>query len=164
MPNGLAIDSATGRIFWSHVPNLISYANLDGSGGGGDLNLFGDQEHSNRDRCRPSQGGSTGQTAAVGQPFRSLISRTGGGDLNTAGASLNGPYGVAIDLNAGRIYWSSTSNSISFARLDGSGGADLNTAGATLDKPEGSRSTRSPTGSTGSTTMPADRARSRSRA
>ncbi len=61
-----------------------------------------------------------------------------GGDLNTAGATLNTPIGVAIDSAAGRIYWANFfANKISFARLDGSGGGDVNTTGASMDGPQG---------------------------
>jgi DNA-binding beta-propeller fold protein YncE len=64
---------------------------------------------------------------------------SGGGDLDPSGASVSGPYGVAIDPAAGRIYWANTAvDSISSARLDGTGGgANLNTAGATLNNPKG---------------------------
>ena len=64
---------------------------------------------------------------------------SGGGDLDTSGASVSGPFGVAIDLAAARIYWANSAvDSISFARLDGTGGgANLSTAGATLSDPQG---------------------------
>src|SRR5437764_8898858 len=39
---GVAIDSATGRIYWANSgSSTISYAKLDGSGGGRELNLAG---------------------------------------------------------------------------------------------------------------------------
>jgi hypothetical protein len=68
------------------------------------------------------------------------LNGTGGGSLNTKGASPDCcPTGVAIDIVAGKVYWSSDSEpaKISFARLDGSGGGDLNTAGATVSYPDG---------------------------
>ena len=54
---------------------------------------------------------------------------TGGADLydttNTGAATLNDPFGVAIDSAAGKIYWASngggTDCCISVANLDGSG-------------------------------------------
>jgi DNA-binding beta-propeller fold protein YncE len=59
---------------------------------------------------------------------------TGGSDLNTTGATLEEPLGVAIDVVAGRIYWANdAAPKISFANLDGSGGGDLNTTGATTN-------------------------------
>ena len=64
---------------------------------------------------------------------------TGGGNVTTTGATLDGPYGVGLDPAAGRVYWVNTNaNRISFARLDGSGGGgDLNTSGATINGPRG---------------------------
>jgi hypothetical protein len=63
---------------------------------------------------------------------------SGGGDLNTSGATLGSPRGAVIDVAAGRIYWgNSGANKISFANLDGSGGRNLNTSGATVSSPTG---------------------------
>jgi hypothetical protein len=63
---------------------------------------------------------------------------SGGGDLDTGGATVSDPVGVAVDPAAGLIYWAnSLVGGISFARLDGGGGADLNTAGATKNFPVG---------------------------
>jgi DNA-binding beta-propeller fold protein YncE len=61
-----------------------------------------------------------------------------GADLNTTGATVKQPAGVAIDPAAGKLYWANEEgNRISFANLDGSGGGDLNTAGATVNGPTG---------------------------
>jgi DNA-binding beta-propeller fold protein YncE len=65
---------------------------------------------------------------------------SGAGDLNTTGtATLNEPYGVALDLTRGKIYWTNGSgNTISFANLDGSGAsANLSTAPITPSNPQG---------------------------
>ena len=93
-PHGVALDPVDGRIYWANVfVGVISYANLDGSGGG---------------------------------------------DLNTGGATVSNPVGVAIDPSARKLYWANeVGNKISFADLDGSGGGDMSTPGATLN---GSRS------------------------
>lgn len=71
-----------GRVYWvNNTANKISYANLDGSGGG---------------------------------------------DLNTDGATVDTPLGLAIDTAAGRIYWSNVGlGTISYANLDGSGGGEF---------------------------------------
>ena len=51
---------------------------------------------------------------------------------------MSGPWGLAIDAAAGRVYWANNDgNTISYANLDGTGGQDLNTAGATVDGPWG---------------------------
>ncbi len=93
-PHGLALDPVAGRIYWANIGttaspvNVISYANLDG---------------------------------------------TGGGDLNTAGATVATPVGVAVDPTARRIYWANFStNTISYASLNGGGGGSVSTPGATL--------------------------------
>jgi DNA-binding beta-propeller fold protein YncE len=63
---------------------------------------------------------------------------SGGGDLTTTGATVNGPEGVALDPAAGKIYWANLhADKISFAKLDGSGGGDLTTTGATVFDPWG---------------------------
>ncbi len=65
------------------------------------------------------------------------LGNTGGGDLNTTGATVNAPGGVSFDPTAGRIYWANAGgNTISFANLNNSGGGgNLNTTGATVSTP-----------------------------
>jgi hypothetical protein len=81
MPIGVALDRAAGRIYWANFHgDTISYANLDGSGGG---------------------------------------------DLNTTGASVLGPRGLALDPPDNRVYWANpVAGTISYANLDGTGGGD----------------------------------------
>lgn len=69
----------------------------------------------------------------------SRLDGSGGADLATTGATVNGPYGVGLDPAAGRVYWVNASgNKVSFANIDGSGGGgDLNTTGATVNNPIG---------------------------
>ena len=66
---------------------------------------------------------------------------TGGTDLNTAGATIKVPIGVALDPVGGRIYWTNQTAlppKISFANLDGSGGAgDFVPVGTTPNGPMG---------------------------
>ena len=58
----------------------------------------------------------------------------GGGDVNTAGATVEEPLGLAIDATAGRVYWANdAAPKISFASLAGGGGGDLNTTGVTTN-------------------------------
>jgi hypothetical protein len=64
----------------------------------------------------------------------------GGVDLNTAGALVKAPIGLALDPAGGRAYWTNESSpgGVSFANLDGSGGAgNLNTGAATVKGPSG---------------------------
>lgn len=58
----------------------------------------------------------------------------GGGDVDTTGATVEEPLGVAIDATAGKIYWANdAAPEISFASLAGGGGGDLNTTGVTTN-------------------------------
>ncbi len=58
------------------------------------------------------------------------------GDLVTTGATINNPYGAAIDPGAGRIYWANLQgNKISYANLNGSGGGDVATLAAPVSNP-----------------------------
>lgn len=69
--------------------------------------------------------------------FSNLDGSGAGGSL-TPGVTGNQPFGVAIDIGAGRVYWVNRAvNTISYANLDGSGGGDLSAAGATVNHPIG---------------------------
>src|SRR5262249_4636743 len=78
----------SGRIYWGNYEGSISYANLNG---------------------------------------------TGGGDLPTSGATVEEPFGVAVDPTAGRVYWANEVGIISFANTNGTGGADLDTTGVVAE-------------------------------
>ena len=94
-----------GRIYWANRGNdTISYANLDGSGGGGQLqHRRGDQ------RQAPRPGGrSWGRRIywANDDQHRGGVRqsrRLGGGLLGFTGATPGEPYGLALDHVAGRI-------------------------------------------------------------
>jgi len=65
---------------------------------------------------------------------------SGGTNLNTAGALVKIPIGLALDPAAGRAYWTNETSpgGVSYASLDGSGGAgNLNTGAATVKGPSG---------------------------
>src|SRR5205823_2956440 len=66
------------------------------------------------------------------------LDNTGGSDLPTGTANVDGPEGVAIDELGGKIYWVNTSGEkVSFARLNGTGGGgDLDTTNATVSNPD----------------------------
>ena len=150
-PMGIAIDAAAGRIYWTNFGNdqdgtgaggngtAISYANLDGSGGGqipvsapirGPHGLAFDPA---TNRLYWPNISTTPQSIAY-----SNLDGSNPGVLNTTGATVNGPRSLSLDPASGRIYWANhDANVISYARLDGSGGADLNVPGMTLDEPEG---------------------------
>lgn len=136
-PEGVAIDTAAGRIYWAN-DNSIAYANLNGSGGG-TLNTTG--------ATMVSSGAGVAIDPAGGRIYwanrfankiaYANLNGTGGADLNTTGATVDSPAGVALDLAAGRIYWANENAGISYADLSGGGGGQLNTTGATVNGPWG---------------------------
>ena len=73
----------------------------------------------------------------------SNIDGSGGGPVNSTGAELEYPEGMAIDTLGNRLYISSTGGgagkpgAISFVNLDGSGGGVFSAPGAPVDSPEG---------------------------
>ncbi len=135
--------SAADSVYWSNYPGgKISHANLDGSGGGGDLGTPG---------ASPIFPTGVAIDATAGRIYWAdrganaiyftNLDGSGGGKVLTAGATVSEPYGLAIDPAAGKLYWaSSDEDAISYAKLDGSGGGDLYTTGlvgATLNDPRG---------------------------
>ncbi len=137
-PAGLAIDPAGGRIYWAKS----------------------EQRH---DRLRQPQ--RRRRRTAQSQPARprnrtdsrsippaaaiywtnftankisyANLNGSGGGDLDTTGAPIDGPEGVAIDPASSRIYWTNwNGNSIGYASLAGGGGGQFDT-GVVLFDPVG---------------------------
>jgi hypothetical protein len=134
-----------GQVYWGNVSgsNPISYANLDGSGGG-NLTTTGAIPEAPWGVTIDGAAGKIywvnndndmGQTDGVS--FANLDG-SGGGNLAVTGATPNEAFGVAIDPTAGRIYWvneGSITVAVSFANLNGSGGGNLTTTGATPSIP-----------------------------
>jgi DNA-binding beta-propeller fold protein YncE len=143
---------AADRIYWSNdFGHSISWANLDGSGGGG-LNTSGAFIHGPMGLAIDSAAGriywaNWGNVIEdPGQPDNNHGTGTtiswanldgSGGDtlpLNT----VSGPHGLAIDPVAGKIYWTNVNdNTIDYANLNGSGETALNTTNATVSQPRG---------------------------
>jgi DNA-binding beta-propeller fold protein YncE len=130
-----SVARAGDRVYWAnYTGNKISFANLDGSGGG-DL-VTGGATVSNPFGVAidPVAGKVYWANFAASKISFAPLDGSGGGDLATTGATVNGPEGLAIDPGAGRIYWANNNGGgkISFAGLDGSGGGDISTTGATV--------------------------------
>jgi DNA-binding beta-propeller fold protein YncE len=128
------------RVYWANYGNdTISFANLDGSGGGGQLSTAGAPASGPHGvAIDPAAGRIYWANYGNNTIAFANLDGSGGGQLSTAGAPASGPTGVAINPAAGRIYWANSSNNtIAFANLDGSGGGQLSTAGATVSTPEG---------------------------
>ena len=133
---------AANQVFWGNYggsPASISFANLDGSGGG-DLNTAGATVSEPLGLAIDIGAGRVywANDSAPKISFANLDGG-GGGDLDTTGATTNPLAGIAIDPGAGKVYWGNYApDTISFASLDGSGaGGDLNIVGTTPEDPSG---------------------------
>ena len=128
------------RVYWGNGGNdTISYANLDGSGGGGELNISGATPSGPRglvidDTAMRIYWANQGNDTIS---YANLDGSGSGGELNISGTAPKKPHGLAIDPAAGRIYWANDDNTISYANLDGSGGDQLNISGSTPNSPYG---------------------------
>lgn len=139
-PEAIAVDPAGGRVYWSNngaIADSISYANLNNSGGGGNLDLSG---------ATPPDGiYGLAINAAAGQIYwidnnnehisHANLSGGGGGDFDRGTAPFKDPYGMAFDPTSGKIYWLNYGNSevrtgvFGFLGIGGgSGGIDVATA------------------------------------
>ncbi len=127
------------RVYWGNGNDTISYANLDGSGGGGQLDLSGATPSGPRGvAIDPAAGRIYWANQGNDTISYANLDGSGGGDqLNISGATATKPHGLAIDPAAGRIYWANDDDTIAYANLDGSGGGPLDISGATPDEPYG---------------------------
>lgn len=139
---------AAETVFWNNysaVPQTISYANGDGTGGGL-LNLNGvvldDPEGMAIDTVtgRLFVVSSSGGPVGDGEILFANLNGSGAGVFAAPGALVDQPYGVVVDPATRMIYWAndgsgSDDGSIAWARLDGSAGGLLSTAGATVADP-----------------------------
>jgi DNA-binding beta-propeller fold protein YncE len=142
-PRGLAIDPAGGRIYWvnhdSATPGeQVSYANLNGSGGG-DFGNTGSATVVSPDGLALDLDGGRVFWSNFNDPGSAISFANlggGGGDLATGAATLFYPHGVAIDTVRGRIYWPNFypdhESRFSYASLGGGNGGNLAPAGPTL--------------------------------
>ena len=138
----MTIDQPANRIYWANnVGSTISYARLDGSGGGADLNTTGATISSPVGPSVDPAGGKVYWTNFGSNTVSfAKIDGTGGGDLNTAGATVSEPSGAAVDPAHKRVYWTNYgSDGVSYANLDNTGsGGDVNVTGASPNGPFGS--------------------------
>jgi hypothetical protein len=131
------------RVYWSNVGGTaVSFANLDGTGLGGDLNIAGATSGQPQGVALDAARNHAYWTKFNGTTISvtNLVGTGGAHDLNTTGATVSFPRGVAVDPAHNRIYWANfeAAGTISVANLDGTGnGSDLNTAGATIKDPAG---------------------------
>ena len=131
---GIAVDAAGGRVYWSNSgpsPEVISYANADGSGGGGILNLSGAPAPVEITGLAVDPAGGRiywleNEEERIGHA--SLAPGGNGGEINLADAAYDGPYGLAFDPSIGRFYWgnygagANSTDAIGFTNLAGGNG------------------------------------------
>lgn len=137
---GLAIDSAAGKLYWAEEAGAsLSAISLDGTGRGSLLTAakhydpIGVGFDSAAGRLYWSDGGfDTYHPPAISY---ASMQDGGGSALSTTGVTLSHPFGIAVDPGSGRVYWGG--DHIYYAKLDGSGGGMLNTGTATVSDPRG---------------------------
>ncbi len=146
---------AADRIYWSNLNgDSISYANLDGSGGGdlpinpaaidGPMGLAADTTHGKI--YWANYGSGNPGHAPLGGGTTIGVANIDGSDahvLPIAAGLVSGPHGVAVDATAGNVYWTNRVNMpappswIGVANLDGNGAHILDVGTATMDGPRG---------------------------
>jgi DNA-binding beta-propeller fold protein YncE len=146
-PYGIALDPAEGKLYWANYnTNSIGVANLDGS----DAHLLNTDGSEIAEpsglaidpgtrRIYWANSGPSGNPEPDGISYANM-NGSGGGTLNTTGATISEPFSIAIDPAGGRVYWTNdfdVTDSISYANLDGTGGDDLDTTGAVVNNPIG---------------------------
>jgi DNA-binding beta-propeller fold protein YncE len=134
-PYKIALDTVHGKVYWANTGtalDVISFANANNTGGGGDLDLTG---------ATPPEGITGFSVDPAGSrlywlenteekvSFASLAGG-GGGDVDLSGAVFNDPYGLAFDPTKATLYWGNygsgkgeNTNAIGFVSITGGGGA-----------------------------------------
>src|SRR5688500_4872290 len=109
------------RAYWANGNDTISYANLDGSGGGGQLNLSGATPSGPRGVAVDPVAGRI-YWANQGNDtisYANLDGSGGGGQLNPGTAPIVHPPGEAADPPRARNYWAHDGgNPLAYAHLD----------------------------------------------
>lgn len=127
---------AADSVYWANYAGKISFAPVDGSGGG-DLDVTGaDPNQANGVAIDAAAGRIYWVTGDSEKVFYASLGGGGGGELNTAGASPGFRLGLAVDPAVGRVYWANgVADTISYANLNGSGGGDLPITGVAVEDP-----------------------------
>jgi DNA-binding beta-propeller fold protein YncE len=153
-PGQIALDTAGGRVYWGNYgDDTISFANLNNSGGGGNLDLSGASPPSTITGLSVSS--ATGQIYWIDNDGEHIshanLGGGGGGDFDLGGAVIDDPYGLAFDPATGRVYWGNYGVGIeptaAFAfTTAGGGGGNINIATAPVDGPQNPVILKAPSG------------------
>lgn len=140
-PEGMAYDSATGRLYVAssgeHNNGAILYVNVDGSGAGTFSVAGAPVEEPEGIAVDPANRTLYWVNTKSGANTISWARLDGsaGGTLNTTGTTVESPYKLAVDPVHGKVYWFNTEsspNTVGFANADNSGGGGtLDLSGAT---------------------------------
>jgi hypothetical protein len=122
-PEGVAIDIATGKIYWADTTSgAIRVANLDGTGA---RDLYTGETQPSGVAIDPTAGLIYWANAVTGSGAI-RVGNLDGSAARTLFANESYPVGVAIDPAAGKIYWGSYDTfKIRVGNLNGTGAADL---------------------------------------
>jgi hypothetical protein len=153
-PGQVAIDTLHGRLYWANYGNdTISFANLDNSGGGGNLDLSGATPPSTITGLAINPG--AGQIYWIDNDGEHIshanLTGGGGGDFDLSGATFKDAYGMAFDPASGRIYWGNygtgTVRTAAFSFVGiGGGGSNIDIASAPVDGPQNPIILKGPSG------------------
>jgi DNA-binding beta-propeller fold protein YncE len=142
-PLGLAIEPATGKIYWPNyfTPYSINVGNLDGSGSGqldtGTANVVQPEGVALDPADRKIFWANDGDNKIS---YTNLDDSGVGANLVTTPITPDSPAGVTVDPANGRIYWGNEApgnGSIGYANLDGSGGGGTLVTSAPVVDPGG---------------------------
>jgi DNA-binding beta-propeller fold protein YncE len=106
-PDSVAVYPAAGRFYWAnYATNSIGYANLDGSGGGGEVPIpAADLDGPDAVAIDAAANTIYWTNNAGGSIGHASLSGLGAGLVTTAGGPAVQPTGVAVDPEAGRLYY-----------------------------------------------------------
>jgi hypothetical protein len=128
-PSGLAIDPVAGKIYWGNSESgngSIGFADLNGSGGGL-LKPAGATTEPSALTVDPANGRIYWSNLTADAISYASLDGSSARDLDTSGAVVDGPDGIAIAARTGRVYWANREgNSIAYASIDGGGGGNFN--------------------------------------
>lgn len=158
-PEQIAVDPANGKVYWLNEKHTISFANMNNSGGGGDLDLSGATPPSGLTGVAINE--AAGQIYWISNDEEKIshanLTGGGGGDFDLGTAPIDDPYGLAFDPTSGKIYWANYGNGkvkagvFGFVGIGGgSGGIDI--ASAPVDGPQNPVILKGPSG-TGAPTV-----------
>jgi hypothetical protein len=129
---------AADMVFWTNRDAGISFANLDGSGGGNLATGAATVVEPKGIAIDPAAGRLYWANRGNSTIAFTNLRGSGGGTLPISGTTVDAPGGLSLDPVGRRLFWIDTANdTIEFANLDGSGGGTLAVSGTAVTDPSG---------------------------